>query len=207
MIVAAYGAVGALFLALVVLEGIRPLRRWVEPRPTRIARNLGIAGLGLAALSLLQAPVLVPVAEWARTGRIGLLNRVSLSPAVETAFAVLLLDYTLWHWHRLTHRVPFLWRFHLVHHVDLDLDSSTALRFHFGEMILSATLNVFLHELGHGLIDVFELPVPTAEEQAADSLAAMMMIMDSKEATKMAMTGACDNAAMVRGRLPFVTPN
>jgi hypothetical protein len=59
-----------------------------------------------------------------------------------------------------------------------------------GEMILSATLNVFLHELGHGLIDVFELPVATAEEQAADSLAALMMIMDSKEATKMAMTGA-----------------
>jgi hypothetical protein len=59
-----------------------------------------------------------------------------------------------------------------------------------GEMILSATLNVFLHELGHGLIDVFDLPVVTAEEQAADSLAALMMIMDSREATKMAMTGA-----------------
>jgi sterol desaturase/sphingolipid hydroxylase (fatty acid hydroxylase superfamily) len=37
----------------------------------------------------------------------------------------------------LTHRVPFLWRFHKVHHVDRDLDASTALRFHFAEMILS----------------------------------------------------------------------
>lgn len=36
-----------------------------------------------------------------------------------------------------THRVPFLWRFHLVHHIDLDLDASTALRFHAGEMALS----------------------------------------------------------------------
>jgi sterol desaturase/sphingolipid hydroxylase (fatty acid hydroxylase superfamily) len=32
-------------------------------------------------------------------------------------------------WHRLNHRVPWLWRFHLVHHTDLDLDVSTALRF------------------------------------------------------------------------------
>jgi sterol desaturase/sphingolipid hydroxylase (fatty acid hydroxylase superfamily) len=37
----------------------------------------------------------------------------------------------------LTHRVPLLWRFHLVHHVDLDLDASTALRFHFGELLFS----------------------------------------------------------------------
>jgi sterol desaturase/sphingolipid hydroxylase (fatty acid hydroxylase superfamily) len=39
----------------------------------------------------------------------------------------------------LTHRVPFLWRFHLVHHVDLDLDASTALRFHFGELACSVS--------------------------------------------------------------------
>ncbi len=48
-----------------------------------------------------------------------------------------LLDYTLYLWHVLTHKVPFLWRFRQPHHVDLDLDASTALRFHFGEMVLS----------------------------------------------------------------------
>ena len=47
------------------------------------------------------------------------------------------MDYTLYLWHVLTHRVPFLWRFHAVHHVDLDLDASTALRFHFGELAVS----------------------------------------------------------------------
>jgi sterol desaturase/sphingolipid hydroxylase (fatty acid hydroxylase superfamily) len=132
-----YLAVAGLFVALAVLETARPLRAAVEPRPRRVARNLGIAGLGLAALSLLQTPLLVPVAEWARGHRIGILNWTSLPAAVETVAAVLLLDYTLWHWHWLNHRVPLLWRFHLVHHVDLDLDSSTALRFHFGEMMLS----------------------------------------------------------------------
>jgi len=48
-----------------------------------------------------------------------------------------LLDYTLWIWHWVNHRVPFFWRFHSVHHVDRDLDASTGLRFHFGELGLS----------------------------------------------------------------------
>jgi sterol desaturase/sphingolipid hydroxylase (fatty acid hydroxylase superfamily) len=51
--------------------------------------------------------------------------------------AVVFLDYTLYAWHVLTHRVPWLWRFHVVHHVDRDLDASTALRFHAGELALS----------------------------------------------------------------------
>ncbi len=44
--------------------------------------------------------------------------------------AVLGMDYTIYLWHVLTHKVTFLWRFHLVHHVDIDMDSTTALRFH-----------------------------------------------------------------------------
>jgi len=51
--------------------------------------------------------------------------------------AVVLLDYTLWFWHFANHRVPFLWRFHSVHHVDRDMDVSTGIRFHFGELGLS----------------------------------------------------------------------
>jgi sterol desaturase/sphingolipid hydroxylase (fatty acid hydroxylase superfamily) len=50
----------------------------------------------------------------------------------------LLLDYTLYLWHRLNHRVPLLWRFHAVHHIDLDLDTTTGLRFHFGELSMAA---------------------------------------------------------------------
>jgi sterol desaturase/sphingolipid hydroxylase (fatty acid hydroxylase superfamily) len=53
------------------------------------------------------------------------------------AAAAIFMDYTLYLWHILTHRVPALWRFHAVHHIDLDLDASTAIRFHFGELTLS----------------------------------------------------------------------
>jgi sterol desaturase/sphingolipid hydroxylase (fatty acid hydroxylase superfamily) len=61
---------------------------------------------------------------------------------LEVPLALLLLDYTLYVWHVLTHRVPVLWRFHAVHHIDLDLDASTAVRFHFGELTVSAPWRV-----------------------------------------------------------------
>ena len=66
-----------------------------------------------------------------------MLNVAGISGAAHVIIAIVMLDYTLWVWHFASHRVSFLWRFHLVHHVDRDLDSSTALRFHFGEHALS----------------------------------------------------------------------
>ena len=56
---------------------------------------------------------------------------------LEAPLAVALMDYTLYLWHVLMHRSPPLWRLHLPHHADLDLDVSTALRFHFSELVVS----------------------------------------------------------------------
>jgi sterol desaturase/sphingolipid hydroxylase (fatty acid hydroxylase superfamily) len=58
--------------------------------------------------------------------------------ALRMILGFLLLDYTLYLWHRLNHRVPLLWRFHAVHHIDRDLDSTTGVRFHAGELALAA---------------------------------------------------------------------
>lgn len=78
-----------------------------------------------------------PLAFWVEHRRWGLLGQASLPSWAEAAIALLLMDYTFYIWHVLLHRVPFLWRFHAVHHVDLDLDVSTAMRFHFGELLVS----------------------------------------------------------------------
>jgi sterol desaturase/sphingolipid hydroxylase (fatty acid hydroxylase superfamily) len=88
-------------------------------------------------MSLIQAPLLQPVAAWIVRERIGILQLVRWPRWLEILVAVVLLDYTLWWWHWASHRVAFFWRFHLVHHIDRDLDASTALRFHFGELALS----------------------------------------------------------------------
>jgi sterol desaturase/sphingolipid hydroxylase (fatty acid hydroxylase superfamily) len=82
-------------------------------------------------------PLVQPLARMVEQRKLGLLNRLTLPSPVEIALAVVLMDYTLYIWHRLMHRSGLIWRFHLPHHVDLDLDASTGLRFHFSELILS----------------------------------------------------------------------
>jgi sterol desaturase/sphingolipid hydroxylase (fatty acid hydroxylase superfamily) len=108
-------AVGVLFVA----ERVRPLRRPKDSTPTRVPRN---AVIGLLA----------------ERRRLGLLRMLPLPRALRAGLGFLLLDYSLYVWHRLNHRSRFLWRFHSVHHIDLDLDSTTGVRFHFGELTLAA---------------------------------------------------------------------
>jgi sterol desaturase/sphingolipid hydroxylase (fatty acid hydroxylase superfamily) len=122
---------------LVWLERRRPLRRAVEPKPRREARNLAVAAAAALALSVTEKPLAAALTSLVERRRLGLLKALRLPAWAEVALAVVLLDYTLYLWHVLTHRAPFLWRFHMVHHVDLDLDASTALRFHFAELVVS----------------------------------------------------------------------
>lgn len=134
--------VGGCFGLLLVAETLGSLRPTVESKLRHVIRNLTTGGVSLAILTLLQTPILIPASRWAEAHHVGLLNWVQWPPALEIIITVVLFDYTLWFWHRATHTVPFLWRFHLVHHVDLDLDASTALRFHFGELTLSIAYRV-----------------------------------------------------------------
>jgi len=83
-------------------------------------------------------PIVAPVQSFAERRRFGLLRALPLPKALRVVLGFLLLDYTLFLWHWLNHRSPFLWRFHSVHHADRDLDSSTGIRFHFGELALAA---------------------------------------------------------------------
>jgi sterol desaturase/sphingolipid hydroxylase (fatty acid hydroxylase superfamily) len=126
------------FGALVWLERRHPLRRAVESKLKRNARNLMVAGMAAMALQIAERPLIEPLASLVERRRWGLLKRARLPVWVEATLAVILMDYTLYIWHVLTHRVTWLWRFHVVHHADLDLDASTALRFHFAELVLSA---------------------------------------------------------------------
>ncbi len=130
-------ALAALAGALFALERARPLRRRVDPGPRRIGRNLAMAAVTGAVIRVAERPLVARMARRVQARRWGLLPRLALPCWAERAAAVVLLDYTLYLWHILLHRVPALWRFHLAHHVDLDLDTTTAVRFHFGEFLAS----------------------------------------------------------------------
>jgi sterol desaturase/sphingolipid hydroxylase (fatty acid hydroxylase superfamily) len=118
-------------------ERARPLRRRVEPGPSRIIRNVAIAAASVVAVQVIERPTTARVTALVERRGWGIVPRLSHRGWVRTLLSVLLLDYTLYIWHILTHRVPQLWRMHIVHHIDLDLDMTTALRFHFAEMVVS----------------------------------------------------------------------
>lgn len=122
---------------VVLLEIRRPLRRAREDKLSRDARNLALSLLAAATVAVAEKPLVAPLAREVQRNRRGVLNLVRLPVGAQLLLSVLLLDYTLYLWHVLTHRTPLLWRFHKAHHADLDMDASTALRFHAGELLLS----------------------------------------------------------------------
>lgn len=131
-------ATGGVLVALLWLERRYPLRKGKpEPDLIRVPRNVGMAAVTTAVVSLCERPLVGAIAERVDRRQVGLLPRLGMHPALETAMGVILLDYSLYWWHILLHRVPFLWRSHLVHHSDLILDTSTALRFHWLEFLAS----------------------------------------------------------------------
>lgn len=129
--------VAGAFAALWCWERRHPLRRAVEPANYRDARNLAAALAAGLALRLTEKPAAERLTALVERRRWGLLKQLPLPAWAETALAVVLLDYTLYLWHVLTHRVPALWRLHSFHHADLDLSATTAFRFHYAELISS----------------------------------------------------------------------
>src|SRR5262245_21162143 len=131
-------AFGVAVGALAVVERLRPLRRQREPGVERIGRNVAIGLLGGVATAAGELPIVAPIQSMAERRGLGLLRWLGLPRVLRVILGFLLLDYTLYLWHWLNHRSPFFWRFHSVHHLDRDIDTSTGLRFHFGELALAS---------------------------------------------------------------------
>ena len=91
----------------------------------------------MAVVAVVEGPVVRRVAARAETRRRGLAQWLPLPAWARDGLAFLGMDYTIYLWHVLAHKVPVLWRLHLVHHLDQDVDASTALRFHAVDMLVS----------------------------------------------------------------------
>jgi len=126
-----------IFLSLLLLQWRFPLRPQHFSVLRRLVRNFVLSIPGFAIVRFAMLPIPIAVAIWAQHRGIGLLNWLALPGWAAAIATFVLMDYAYWWWHWTNHMVPFFWRFHNVHHTDLDLDVSTAARFHFGEMIFS----------------------------------------------------------------------
>jgi len=122
----------ALWVGLVfLLERLAVAQSPPSDNRRRIFRNIG---LGLIALT--AAPLLLSL-----TGHIAA-GIEPLVPLGALPVQLLILDIWTYGMHRAYHEVPFLWRFHAPHHLDDHLDASSAFRFHFGEILISAAMRL-----------------------------------------------------------------
>ena len=135
------------FALLLVLQWRYPLRPATAPELRRVVMNLLAGAPGILVSQLAVLPIGLATIAWTTRNHFGLIEWLRLWwPAtpfwLEAALGFLLLDLTFYYWHRLNHTIPLLWRFHNFHHVDPEMDVSTAWRFHFGEMALSSLFRV-----------------------------------------------------------------
>ena len=134
---------GRLFIFLggliffIILESLRPARSWQGSRTQRAFFHGTIAVFNtLLVRVFLYVPFLLWVVYVEQQGW-GLSRWFGLNGWVEIVLSLVVLDAFDYFWHRANHRVPFLWRFHKAHHADTEMDVTTALRFHPGELLLS----------------------------------------------------------------------
>lgn len=134
---AALAVLAAVFVGLCVLERVAPLRIRKRPTLRRILVNAGVAVPAGVVSAGLIVPTATAMLAWTGSSGFGLLEWLALPAAIELVLGFVLLDLAFYWWHRANHDLPILWRFHAAHHVDPDLDVTTAARFHFGEMLFS----------------------------------------------------------------------
>lgn len=124
----------AILIILFLAETKFKLRKRVQLRFKRIVINTLLSLPVFALLRLMLLPAMVWLAAQNEGWHFGLNYLYHLPTWAENIIAFILLDYGMYWWHIIMHKMPLMWRFHLVHHTDLDLDVTTAFRFHFGEM-------------------------------------------------------------------------
>lgn len=148
------------FGAMAALELFAPRRALEQPKPRRWTTNWAIAALDTVAVRLLFPLAAVGAALDAGAQGWGLFNALDWPLWLEFALTLVILDFAIWAQHVASHHVPALWRLHQVHHADPDIDVTTAIRFHPGEIALSMALKIALvYALGPAALAVVAFEV------------------------------------------------
>lgn len=135
-----FGIFAAALAVFALAEAAFPARQRNFPRTSRWPANLLMTAANTALLRFLFPLLAVGAAVWAQARGIGLFHALPFPAAF--AAGLILLDAIIYAQHWAMHRFAILWRLHRVHHTDRDVDVTTALRFHPGEIALSMGLKM-----------------------------------------------------------------
>ena len=117
-------------------NSVSKIKRWIN--------NLALSLFNSILINLIFSGAIVSTALHVQSQKLGVLNILEIPIWLKILVTVAFMDFMLYVWHLLNHEMPFLWRFHRVHHSDLNMDVSTATRFHAGELAISAVIKISL---------------------------------------------------------------
>jgi sterol desaturase/sphingolipid hydroxylase (fatty acid hydroxylase superfamily) len=129
-----------IFIAVAIWEHVSPKRQLTTSKSSRWFSNISITVLGTALVRGIF-PVLAASLAAGQTST-GILNQIFLPYPLKVFLAILAFDLIIYGQHVMFHSIPLLWRLHMMHHADLDIDVTTGLRFHPIEVILSMGIKI-----------------------------------------------------------------
>jgi len=184
-------AAAAGLVLFVALETLLPFRQRVLPQWRHYLLNVTLTVGNAVLLRLVWGGLLVGAAAHATATGTGLLPALGVGPGWNVALTVLAFDALTYTLHVLYHYLPAMWRLHQVHHTDLDLDATSASRFHPGEILLSTVVQT-----------AFALGIGARPEGVL--LFQMLLLFQAQfQHSNVVLPGGVDRLA----RLLIVTPN
>lgn len=131
-----------IFVLVAVGEYISPRRDLKTSKVVRWFSNMAIVAVNSLAVRLLFPLIGIHVAFTAQEKGWGLLNVLDLPEWLSVLIGILVLDLIVYLQHVMFHSVPLVWRLHMMHHADMDIDVTTGLRFHPIEIIISMLIKM-----------------------------------------------------------------
>ena len=136
----------------ILLEGFVQENPRQLKRSDRWVANISIIFLGSLVIKFFAPIALIGLSVWREKLDWGFLNLFELHLLINIFITIIILDFAIYFQHVLTHKIPLFWKFHRVHHTDIDLDVTTALRFHpieiFASFIYKTIWTVIKHNSG-----------------------------------------------------------
>lgn len=121
-----------------IVEGSIPLLqlRYKKTKVEHALVNFSFTVMHLIIHTFL-AILIIKISDWCLTNQFGMVYWLKVGTAATILISFLVLDFFGgWLVHITEHKVPLLWRFHVIHHADNNIDVSSGLRHHPGESVL-----------------------------------------------------------------------
>jgi sterol desaturase/sphingolipid hydroxylase (fatty acid hydroxylase superfamily) len=131
-----------IFTMMICWEYFSPRRKQLTPRTTRWPINIGLAVFNMLLMRFTVGGIAYLSAVNAGSQSWGLLNQFAVPAWVAIVATIFLLDLAIYCQHIISHKWKLLWRLHQIHHTDIEIDASTAVRFHPLEIMISMAYKV-----------------------------------------------------------------